>query len=130
MEQNKDTESKEGIMSKEMLDVLPDHLQDILDRSQGMVTTAFGKCIIVSVCLPSGYIITETFSFAREKNFNAERGHEACMAKIIDRLYDLESFRLLAENPEPYEAPGADKPKGGIIIPNRDGNIIMPPDFG
>jgi hypothetical protein len=108
--------------ASEQNEILPKHIQDILSNSEAMVTVSFDKAVIVSMKLPCGLVITESFSFARAKNVNPQRGQEACMAKVIDRIYELESYRILYDNPDQTEA--ETEP---LVVPDR--NIITPPNF-
>lgn len=71
-------------------------IKKLLDESEVVVNTVFENTTIVTVKLPNGFTITETSGCVDPVNYSKEIGAEICMAKIEDRLWELEGY-LCAE---------------------------------
>lgn len=73
-------------------------IADIMECSEFETYTTFNKCTIVSCKLPNGFVIVES-----AYNYNAEHAEEICLDKIADRIWELETYRLLNETSDcPY----------------------------
>ena len=77
--------------------ITEDDIEAILDGTRVTVNTAFDKCTIVSVKLPNGFVITESSSCVDPANYDEEIGVEICMNRIIDKIWELEGYRLQCE---------------------------------
>jgi hypothetical protein len=74
--------------------VSDERIEEIISNSTVNVHTAFGKCTIVSCQLPNGFVIVESSSCVSPENYNKQIGIENCMNRIIDKVYELEGYRL------------------------------------
>lgn len=77
--------------------VTQDMVDDIIDNSEVIITTMFDKCTVVACKLPSGFIIVESSACVDPENYSEELGFEICMSKIIDKVWELEGYRLQNE---------------------------------
>ena len=69
-------------------------IDGIISKSQIKVQTVFGKCTIVSVQLPNGFVIVESSACVDPINYNEAMGTSICMNKIKDKLWELEGYKL------------------------------------
>ncbi len=61
------------------------------DKSEKVV---FDKCLVLSVKLPNGFIITESSACVDPMNFDREIGYSICERKIKDKIWELEGYLL------------------------------------
>ena len=64
------------------------------DKSERIV---FDKCLVLSVKLPNGFVITESSACVDPKNFSVKVGLQICEKKIKNKLWELEGYRLQCE---------------------------------
>lgn len=57
----------------------------------------FDKCLLVSIQLPNGFIITESSACVNPMNFDREIGFEICKEKIKNKIWELEGYKLQNE---------------------------------
>lgn len=69
-------------------------IAEIIAGSEITVNTVFDKCTIVTAKLPNGFVITESSACVSPENYDEEMGAEICMNKIIDKVWELEGYRL------------------------------------
>lgn len=74
-----------------------DYIEYLASEADIEVFTTFDKCTIVSVRLPNGFVITESSACVDPANYDEEMGFNICINKIIDKLYELEGYRLQCE---------------------------------
>jgi hypothetical protein len=72
-------------------------IDQLIAKSQITVKSVFGKCTIVSVQLPNGFIMVESSASVDAMNYNEVQGMNICIQKIKDRLWELEGYRLQCE---------------------------------
>lgn len=77
--------------------VTQDMVDNIIDNSKVIITTMFDKCTVVACKLPSGFIIVESSACVDPDNYSEELGFEICMSKIINKVWELEGYRLQNE---------------------------------
>lgn len=77
--------------------VSPEHIEEIINNSKVIESTVFDKCTVVSVQLPNGFVITESSASVSPKNYDENTGIENCMMRIIDKVWELEGYRLQCE---------------------------------
>ena len=85
---------EEKIKINTVSDELIEHLLSI---SEIKTETVFDKCTVVSVKLPSGFVIVESSACVDSVNYNEKIGKNICMNKIRDKLYELEGYKLQME---------------------------------
>lgn len=69
-------------------------IDELIDNSKIKVLTVFDKCTVVCVRLPNGFVLTHSSACASPENYDEALGVDICLAKIKEKLWELESFRL------------------------------------
>lgn len=64
------------------------------DKSERVV---FDKCLVLSIKLQNGFVITESSACVDPKNFDREVGLQICEEKIKNKLWELEGYKLQCE---------------------------------
>ena len=59
--------------------------------------TVFGKCTVVACKLPSGFVLVESSACVSPENYDQELGESICRDRIINKLWELEGYRLQTE---------------------------------
>ena len=71
-----------------------DQINKILLGTKFEYQTVFGKTTIVSAKLPNGFVIVESSSCVDPANYDEKMGRDICREKIINKLWELEGYRL------------------------------------
>lgn len=74
--------------------VTSEMIEEIMNHSKVIVSTVFDKCTVVSCKLPNGFVIVEYSACVDPKNYDEDMGVEICMKKIVDKVWELEGYRL------------------------------------
>lgn len=74
--------------------VTQEQINKILLKSQVVTQTVGSKTTIVHCTLPNGFIIVESSSCVDPANYNEELGHNICMQRIENKLWELEGYKL------------------------------------
>ena len=74
-----------------------EQIQAIIEASEFFVDTVFDKCTVVTCRLPNGFVITESSACVSPENYNEEMGANICIDKIIDKVWELEGYKLQDE---------------------------------
>lgn len=74
--------------------VTQEQIDELIDNSDIKVLTVFGKCTIVSVQLPNGFVLTHSSACVSPENYDEALGTEICLKKIKDKLWELEGYLL------------------------------------
>lgn len=69
-------------------------IYELLEKSEIKVETVYGKVTIVSCKLPNGFVITESSGAVDTANYDEKIGTEICMARIENKLWELEGYAL------------------------------------
>ena len=69
-------------------------IERIMNHSKVIVSTVFDKCTVVSCKLPNGFVIVESSACVDPENYDEDMGVEICMKKIVDKVWELEGYRL------------------------------------
>ena len=77
--------------------VNPELIEEILDNSNIVIQTVFDKCTVVACQLPNGFVIVESSACVSPENYNEDMGVEICMGRIVDKIWELEAYRLQEE---------------------------------
>ena len=72
-------------------------IDDLISKSQIKIQAVFGKCTVVSIQLPNGFVIVESSSCVDPINYNEITGATICINKIKDKLWELEGYKLQNE---------------------------------
>ena len=70
-----------------------DHIQALIAASEMQIRTLGRKTTALTCILPSGFEITVTASAALVEGYSEKVGAECCIAKLEDRLYEIETYR-------------------------------------
>ena len=71
-----------------------DYIEAIMERSEIQVHSVCDKCTVVYCKLPNGFNIVESYTFANHEDYDEEIGADICLDKIMDRIWELEDYRL------------------------------------
>lgn len=74
--------------------VTKQQIDESLAKSEIKVETVYGKVTIVSCKLPNGFVITESSGAVDTANYDEKIGTEICMARIENKLWELEGYAL------------------------------------
>jgi len=77
--------------------VTQQQVMDIYTNSKFDVKTIFGKCTVVSCQLPNGFIIVESSACVDPANYDEKMGWEICSQRIINKIWELEGYKLQSE---------------------------------
>lgn len=77
--------------------VTEEHIEEIMSHSKVTVQTLFDKCTVVACQLPSGFVIVESSACVDPANYDVDMGTEICMKRIVDKVWELEGYRLQAD---------------------------------
>lgn len=69
-------------------------IDNLISRSQITVKSVFGKCTIVAVQLPNGFVMVESSACVDPMNYDEIKGMNICIQRIKDKLWELEGYRL------------------------------------
>lgn len=59
--------------------------------------TIFDKCTVVACKLPNGFVIVESSACVDPANYDPHLGEQICKERILDKLWELEGYRLQQE---------------------------------
>ena len=74
--------------------VTKERIDKILENTDFSVNTVFDKCTVVSAKLPNGFVIVEYSACVDKENYDIDLGYEICEKKIINKIWELEGYRL------------------------------------
>lgn len=74
--------------------ITPEHITKLFNEADLTEQVVFNKCLIVSIKLRNGFIITESSACVDPANFDMEIGRRICCDRIKDKLWELEGYRL------------------------------------
>lgn len=66
----------------------------IVERTHWTVEEFHGKCTVVIAKLPNGFILTESSACVDPANYSMEIGVQCCKERIINKIWELEGYRL------------------------------------
>jgi hypothetical protein len=56
------------------------------------------KTTVVTATLPNGFVIVESSSCVDVSNYDQTIGEDICIGKIVDKVWELEGYRLQDHN--------------------------------
>lgn len=74
--------------------VTQQEIDNLFEKAEKNIMTVFDKCLIMSVQLENGFIITESSACVEPSNFDKEIGIEICTERIKNKLWELEGYKL------------------------------------
>lgn len=77
--------------------ITQDHINELLAKSEFRFGTVFDKCSVLHCQLPNGFIISAESSCVDPENYDPAMGKALCEKKIVDKLWELEGYRLQCE---------------------------------
>ena len=72
---------------------VPADINEMFEKSHVKVVKAFGRCTMVAVKLPNGFIITESISSVDEASYNKETNTQICLERIKHKISELEAYK-------------------------------------
>jgi hypothetical protein len=72
---------------------VPADINEMIEKSQVKVVKAFGRCTMVAVQLPNGFIITETITSVDTASYNKETNTQICLERIKHKISELEAYK-------------------------------------
>lgn len=69
-------------------------IDNLMSHSQVTTMTMFGKCTIVALQLPNGFVIVESSSCVDPANYDEKLGQQICLERIQNKLWELEGYKL------------------------------------
>jgi hypothetical protein len=73
------------------------HIDELLSRSVRTDQRMGDKTTVVCLKLPNGFEIVESSGCVDPANYNHEMGVKICMERIVNRVWQLEGYRLQCE---------------------------------
>lgn len=80
--------------------VSSDDVAEILADAEIVVDKLFDNCTMVACRLDNGFIIVETSACVDPANYDEEIGYNICMERIVDKIYELEGYKLCEQRAE------------------------------
>lgn len=74
-----------------------EHITKIFTDSIKKTSTIFGKCYLMAVQLPSGFIIVESSACVDVENYNEQMGKQICTERVMNKIWELEGYKLQNE---------------------------------
>ena len=74
--------------------VTQEQINNLIAESDIKVSTIFDKVTVVSLKLPSGFVITESSACVDPANYDESLGRELCLQRIENKLWELEGYAL------------------------------------
>lgn len=71
-----------------------EQINKIISETKFEYQTVFEKTTIASAKLPNGFVIVESSSCVDPANYDEKMGRDICREKIINKLWELEGYRL------------------------------------
>lgn len=96
----------EGIEGREGEIVIPnkvtkEDVMEIIDNSNVIVENGvFDKSTVLHCQLPNGFVITTTSACVDPENYDPEIGEDICYDKLMEKIWELEGYRLQNERYE------------------------------
>lgn len=81
-------------MMKATNTVTQEQIDEIWAKADKQVYTIFDKCTVMAVRLANGFILVETSASVDPINYSEKVGREICTARLKDKLWELEGYRL------------------------------------
>ena len=88
-------EKYEEPVEEETFTITADYIDEIMENTEiKVLPSVFGKCTVVAAKLPNGFVIVESSACVDPRNYDEDMGVEICMNKIINKVWELEGYRL------------------------------------
>lgn len=72
-------------------------IDNILAKTFVKVEKYGDKTVVLMATLPNEFVIVESSSCVDPVNFDMSVGEEICMDKLVNRIYELEGYKLQCE---------------------------------
>lgn len=74
--------------------ITKEDIDKILSKTLVKVEKYGDKTVVLMATLPNGFVIIESSSCIDPVNFNMSIGEQICMDKLVDKIYELECYKL------------------------------------
>lgn len=83
---------------EETYTITAEYIDEIMENTEiKVLPNVFGKCTVVAAKLPNGFVIVESSACVDPRNYDEDMGVEICMDKIINKVWELEGYKLQSE---------------------------------
>lgn len=72
-------------------------IDNILSKTFIKVEQYGNKTTVLMATLPNGFVIVESSSCIDPENFDMKIGEQICMEHLVNRIWELEGYRLQSE---------------------------------
>ena len=72
---------------------VPADINEMIEQAKVKVVKAFGRCTMVAIQLPNGFIITESITNLDEASYNKETNTQICLERIKHKIRELEAYK-------------------------------------
>lgn len=83
--------------------VTQNRVDELFENADCHIETVFGKCTIVAMKLPNGFVIVESSACVDPANYDHEIGMHECFKRIKDKIWELEGYNLQCALGEKHE---------------------------
>lgn len=77
--------------------ITKEDIDNILSKTLVKVEKYGDKTVVLMATLPNGFVIVESSSCIDPVNFDMSIGEEICMDKLVNRIYEVEGYKLQCE---------------------------------
>lgn len=81
---------KKNTLTKDLID-------QIIHKSNFTYRTEFGKCTVVTMQLPNGFVLSESSACVDPANYDEKLGYDICVKKLTEKVWELEGYLLQNE---------------------------------
>ena len=67
-------------------------VEDVMAQSDYVKETKFGKCAVVTMRLPNGFVLVESNACVDPADYDEEYGWGLCMERLEGRVWELYGF--------------------------------------
>lgn len=84
------------------------------------------KTTILKATLPNGFVIVESSSCVDPANFDMKVGEEICMDKLVDKIWQLEGYKLQSKKIENLSTMKKNKSSEEILLEKIYDLVVLP----
>lgn len=74
-----------------------EQIEQIYKQSEKQIKVLWNKCTVMAVQLESGFTIVVHSACVDPKNFDEQIGLDICKEKVMNKLWELEGYKLQCE---------------------------------
>lgn len=74
-----------------------EQIEKIYEQSEKQINVLWNKCTVMAVQLENGFTIVVHSACVYPKNFDEQIGIDICKEKVMNKLWELEGYKLQCE---------------------------------